>query len=100
MSEFFADPRLADAPADGAKPVTDTRPEGGAAVVVSWGNLRAGLIVDKLVGKQDIVAKSLGPIVGNVPGVSGCTIMGNGGIALIVDVPGLIGAAMSRQRAA
>jgi two-component system chemotaxis sensor kinase CheA len=100
LREFYADPRLADAPPDDAKPVADTPLWEGAAVVVSWGKLRAGLIVDKLVGKQDIVAKSLGPIVGNVPGVSGCTIMGNGRIALIVDVPGLIGAAISRQRAA
>jgi two-component system chemotaxis sensor kinase CheA len=90
LRAFYADPRLADARPD-AKP---------AAVVVSWGKLRAGLVVDRLVGKQDIVAKSLGPIVGNVPGVSGCTIMGDGRIAPVVDVPGLIGAAISRQRAA
>ena len=98
LRAFFADSRLADVPPDDTTPVADTLPGEGAAVVVSWGKLRAGLIVDRLVGKQDIVAKSLGPIVGNVPGVSGCTIMGDGRIALIVDVPGLIGTAISRQR--
>jgi two-component system chemotaxis sensor kinase CheA len=90
LREFYADPRLVDEPAADARV--------GAAVVVSWGKLRAGLVVDRLVGKQDIVAKSLGPIVGNVPGISGCTIMGNGRIAMIVDVPGLFSAAIARQR--
>jgi two-component system chemotaxis sensor kinase CheA len=100
LREFYADSRLADAPSCGAKPVADALPWEGAAVVVSWGKLRAGLIVDRLVGKQDVVAKSLGSIVGNVPGVSGCTIMGDGRVALIVDVPGLISTAISRQRTA
>ena len=56
--------------------------------------LRAGLIVDRLLGKQEIVIKSLGTFIGNVPGLSGCTILGDGRIALIVDVPGLISATM------
>jgi two-component system chemotaxis sensor kinase CheA len=90
LREFYAHSCLSDAPPDGAKL---------AVVTVAWGKLRVGLIVDKLVGKQEIVVKSLSPIVGNVPGLSGCTIMGDGRIALIVDVPGLIGAAVSHQRA-
>ncbi|HDQ72105.1 MAG TPA: chemotaxis protein CheA [Chloroflexi bacterium] len=65
-----------------------------AVVVISWGRLQVGLVVDELIGKQEIVIKSLGPFIGSVTGISGCTIMGDGRIALIVDVPGLIGATM------
>jgi two-component system chemotaxis sensor kinase CheA len=65
-----------------------------AIVIVSWGKLTAGLLVDRLIGKQEIVIKSLSPIIGNVAGVSGCAVLGDGSVVLIVDVPGLIGAAM------
>jgi two-component system chemotaxis sensor kinase CheA len=90
LREFFAHLRLADALSDG-KP---------AIVIASWGRVQVGLIVDKLIGKQEIVVKSLSPIIGNVPGLSGCTILGDGRVALIVDIPGLIGAAISQHRAA
>jgi two-component system chemotaxis sensor kinase CheA len=90
LREFFAHPRLADAPPD-AKP---------AVVTVSWGKVHVGLLADRLIGKQEIVIKSLSPIAGNVPGLSGCTILGDGRVALIVDIPGLIGAAISQQRTA
>jgi two-component system chemotaxis sensor kinase CheA len=90
LRKFFAHPRMADAPVD-AEP---------AVVTVSWGKVHVGLIADKLIGKQEIVVKSLSPIVGNVPGLSGCTILGDGRVALIVDIPGLIGAAISQQRVA
>jgi two-component system chemotaxis sensor kinase CheA len=90
LREFFAHPRLADAPPDGQP----------AVVTVSWGKIHVGLMVDKLIGKQEIVVKSLSPIIGNVPGLSGCTILGDGRVALIVDIPGLIGAAISHHRAA
>jgi two-component system chemotaxis sensor kinase CheA len=65
-----------------------------AVVTVAWGRLKAGLIVDSLLGKQEIVMKSLGTFVGDVPGLSGCTILGDGRMALIVDVPGLVSQAM------
>ena len=89
LRQFFAHPRLT------ATPPYDARP---AVVTVAWGKLQVGLIVDKLIGKQEIVIKSLSPTIGNVPGLSGCTILGDGRIALIVDIPGLISAAMQTQR--
>ncbi|MCX7680736.1 MAG: chemotaxis protein CheA [Anaerolineae bacterium] len=61
-----------------------------AIVVVAWGKLKAGLVVDRLLGKQEVVIKPLGALIGNVPGISGCTIMGDGRVALIVDVGGLL----------
>jgi len=72
----------------------DARP---AVVAVTWGKLNVGLVVDKIIGKQEIVVKPLGSLIGNVPGLSGCTILGNGRIALIVDVSGIINAAMQAR---
>lgn len=69
-----------------------------AIVVVAWGKQQVGLQVDGLIGKEEIVIKSISPLVGNVRGISGCTILGNGRVALIVDIPGLIGAAVQARR--
>lgn len=69
-----------------------------AVVTVAWGKLRAGLVVDKIIGKQDIVVKSLSSIIGEVPGLSGGAILGDGHIALIIDVPNLINAALRLRK--
>ncbi|MEK7809922.1 MAG: chemotaxis protein CheA [Chloroflexota bacterium] len=58
-------------------------------VAVKWGKLEVGLMVDKLLGTQEVVIKSLGVVVGETPGVSGAAILGDGRVALIVDVPSL-----------
>jgi two-component system chemotaxis sensor kinase CheA len=55
---------------------------------------QVGLIVDGLVGEQEIVIKPLGSLVGDVSGVSGAAILGDGSVALIVDVAALIGQAI------
>lgn len=89
LRRFFAHPRLAAAPLNGDKQ---------AVVTVAWGKQRVGLIVDRLIGKREIVIKSLSPMIGNVPGISGCTILGDGHVVLIVDIPGLISATMQAQR--
>ncbi len=47
------------------------------------------LLVDGLVGKQEVVIKSLGDSMKNLPGVAGGAILGDGRIALIVDVDAL-----------
>ena len=54
--------------------------------------------MDRIIGNQEGVVKSLSPIVGKVPGLLGGAILGDGRIALIVDVPGLIGAALQARR--
>ncbi len=86
LRQVFAHPRLSPGPVD---------PTRQAIVVVTWGNLRTGLIVDQLIGKQEIVVKSLSPIIGSVAGLSGCTILGDGRIALIADIAGLINTVMA-----
>jgi two-component system, chemotaxis family, sensor kinase CheA len=55
---------------------------------------QVGLIVDGLIGEQEIVIKPLGQFVGDVPGVSGAAILGDGSVALIMDVNALINQAV------
>ncbi len=55
-------------------------------VVVRSGKTQLGLIVGTLVGEQEVVVKSLSSIVGDVLGISGAAIHGDGSVALIVDV--------------
>jgi two-component system chemotaxis sensor kinase CheA len=59
------------------------------AVVVQSGKQRIGLIVDSLVGEEDVVVKPLGAFIGDIPGISSAAILGEGQVALIVDVFGL-----------
>jgi len=54
-------------------------------VIVRKGSEEAGLVVDSLIGQQEIVIKSLGVYLKGIPAIAGATILGNGGVALIVD---------------
>ncbi len=56
------------------------------AVVIQSGKQRIGLIVDALIGEEEVVVKPLGSFVGDISGISSATILGNGQVALIVDV--------------
>jgi len=59
-------------------------------VVVKKGERFAGMVVDKLLGQQEIVIKSIGKYIRNHKIISGATILGNGEVALILDVNPLI----------
>lgn len=59
-------------------------------VVVNVGGQQLGVVVDSLVGEQEVVIKPLGKFIGDVQGIAGATILGDGSVALIVDVPGMI----------
>jgi len=59
-------------------------------VVVETSRRKVGLVVDAIVGQQEIVIKALCECIGNVPGIAGATILGNGDIVLIVDVSSLV----------
>ena len=71
----------------------------GLLVVVESGREKIGLFVDELLAQQQIVIKSLETNYCRVEGVSGATILGDGRVALILDVAGLIRIAMSRKPA-
>ncbi|KZL92327.1 chemotaxis protein CheA [Clostridium magnum] len=58
-------------------------------VVIGVAEKRFGIVVDKLIGNQEIVVKPLGSYIGKVEGVSGATILGDGSVACILDVVGL-----------
>lgn len=62
----------------------------GLVVVVEGQGMRCGLFVDDLLGQQQVVIKSLEANYRKVEGVSGATILGDGSVALILDIPGLV----------
>lgn len=62
----------------------------GIAVIVEADGTKAALLVDELVGQQQVVVKSLETNFRKVPGLSGATVMGDGSVALILDVAHLV----------
>jgi two-component system chemotaxis sensor kinase CheA len=67
-----------------------TDPTEGVLVLLESDGKKSALFVDRLVGQQQVVIKSLETNYRKVPGVSGATIMGDGGVALILDVSAII----------
>lgn len=59
-------------------------------VILGSGDKRIAVVVDKLLGEQEIVIKSLGDYLGQIQGLSGACILGDGKVALIVDVRSLV----------
>lgn len=68
-------------------------------VVLESASTRSCLMVDEIIGQQQVVIKSLGHGVKSIRGVSGGAILGDGRVALIIDVDGLVREAVSRQEA-
>ncbi len=64
--------------------------KGDKVVIVSVGNQRAGLVVSQVNGQEEVVIKPLGVMLKNATGYAGATITGNGSIALILDLPGVV----------
>ncbi|MDI6638383.1 MAG: chemotaxis protein CheA [Bacillota bacterium] len=74
------------------------RPAGRAFVVVAkYEDMRVGIIVDSLLGEQEIVIKSLGRLARCARGVLGGAILGDGRVALILDVARVLEKAMGRS---
>ncbi|MCK9607117.1 MAG: chemotaxis protein CheA [Methylomonas sp.] len=59
-------------------------------VVVNAGGRQVGFVVDQLIGQEEVVIKALGAKLHGMEGLAGATITGDGKIALILDVPGLM----------
>ncbi|MCP4993968.1 MAG: chemotaxis protein CheA, partial [Gammaproteobacteria bacterium] len=68
-------------------------------VVVRFGRIKAGLVVDELFGEQQTVIKPMGKVFQNIKGISGATVLGSGDIALILDIQGLITLANNQHSA-
>jgi two-component system chemotaxis sensor kinase CheA len=72
-------------------PPRNPREQGnGIAVILETDGCKAALLVDELVGQQQVVVKSLETNFRKVPGLAGATVMGDGSVALILDVAHLV----------
>jgi len=67
-------------------------------VVLSTGDVRVGLVVDQIIGDHKTVIKSLSKLHADVETFSGATILGDGGVALILDVPHLVEAGQRLEK--
>jgi two-component system chemotaxis sensor kinase CheA len=67
-----------------------TEPSDGIVVIVEVDGKKAALFVDDLVGQQQVVVKNIESNYKKVPGISGATILGDGGVALILDVAAVL----------
>ncbi|QJT08478.1 chemotaxis protein CheA [Oceanidesulfovibrio marinus] len=66
-------------------PPPEKEPDILSVVVIQDGDRRLGLVVDRLLERQEIVIKPLGAYLGDQKGISGATIMGDGSVVLILD---------------
>ena len=66
-------------------------------VVIKHDSGHAGVVVDVLHGESQAVIKPLGHLFQDVPGISGSTVLGNGRVALILDVAALVRDAIARE---
>lgn len=71
-------------------PSTKSSDENLVVVIVKKGDKLAGLVVDELIGQQEIVIKSMGKYISKCKMISGATILGNGEVALILDANAII----------
>ncbi|SEA62226.1 two-component system, chemotaxis family, sensor kinase CheA [Desulfuromusa kysingii] len=69
----------------------------GILIVLEYQETRFCLFIDEILGQQQTVIKGLSDFIGNVPGVSGCTILGDGGVCLILDVGTLVDSAENKK---
>jgi two-component system chemotaxis sensor kinase CheA len=81
-------------------PSGEGRAEGQLCLVVEVDNRRAALLVDSLIGQQQLVVKSLETNLHAVPGIAGATILGDGRVALILDVNSIVRTNAARVRSA
>ncbi|MFW2331674.1 MAG: chemotaxis protein CheW, partial [Nitrospinota bacterium] len=65
-------------------------PSDGLVVIVENDGKEYGFVVDDLLGQQHVVIKNLGARFKGIPGILGGTILGDGKVGLILDVPGIV----------
>lgn len=65
-------------------------PAQGTIVVLEADDRHIAVMVDSLLGKQEVVIKSLGPSLANVRGIAGCAILGDGRVGLILDAAAIV----------
>ena len=75
--------------------LSGARPARERVVVVEYGEIRAGIVVDRLLGEFQTVIKPLGQVFQRARGLGGSTILGSGEVGLILDIPQLLQLASS-----
>ncbi len=83
---------LADALGDSRELASEPR----YIVAAQHAGRQVALLVDEVLGEQDVVVKSLGTLLGSRPGISGATILGDGTLGLIVDAPSIVAGSSRR----
>ncbi len=76
---------------------SDEQKETQYVVIVGSGDKKMGLMVDSLIGEEDVVIKPLRDKYTNIPGIAGATILGDGTVALIIDVSQLLDLGLRRE---
>jgi len=66
-------------------------------IVVGIAESKYGIKVDETIGQKEIVIKSLGSYLGNIPGIAGSTIMGDGSVVMIIDLAEMLNALMEKN---
>ncbi len=69
---------------------TEPRSDESQVIMVQVANTAVGLVVDQVIGQEEVVIKPLGALLQGLPGMAGSTITGDGNIAIILDVQGLL----------
>ncbi|MBD9360986.1 chemotaxis protein CheA [Methylomonas fluvii] len=77
--------------------IADSNRKRESVVVVKSGQTKAGFVVDELHGEHQTVIKPLGKVFERLNGITGATVLGDGNVALILDVQGLIQAAIKNK---
>ncbi len=77
--------------------ITEDKPDIEQIVIADVDDNRVGFVVDDVIGEHQTVIKTLGTFYRDVEGVSGATILGDGTVALILDVPKLMQSAVKEE---
>lgn len=85
LSELFSVPRVQE------------KNRNGRAVVLTVGDARIAVLVDRLIGQESTVIKSMGDFLHDCPAVAGATISGDGRVRLVLDPASLLSAATSAE---
>lgn len=80
------------------KPGAIMEPHAGILVLVEVENQKACILVDEILGQQEIVIKGLSKYLGEARGISGCTILGDGEVSLVLDIGTLISFAAAANK--
>jgi len=84
---------------DVAQPHLDSHSQPMPVLLIRSADHTVALVVDNLIGSREVVVKSVGPQLASVAGISGATILGDGAVVIILDIPSLIRAAQAQQAA-